>query len=135
MTTPFFVAVTGINQEALAKRRLTEKGFEVYFPIGKKIVRHARREETRIFPVFSRYVFVKCTQAWGAIREADGVIDILTNNLEPLEVKNEIIEEIKQREAHGAFDIIPVRPHKKKRWSKSFDILKNLLNPEALIQV
>lgn len=130
----YFVAVTGINQERLAQGRLEEKGFEVYFPVGKKVVRHARREETRIFPVFSRYIFVRSTELWGAILAADGVIDILLNNWQPMEVPAEIIEEIKTREAQGKFDIIPPK-RRQKKFYKSFEVLKNLLNPDAMIQV
>lgn len=127
MSDSFYVLVTGINQENLAKRHLANQGFEVYFPIGKKIVRHARRQEERIFPVFSRYIFVKCHEAWGAMRDADGVLDILTNNWQPIEVPAEIIEDIKIREATGDFDIIPPKK-KQKKWGRSFQVLKDLLN-------
>lgn len=135
MDSPYFVLVTGINQEQLARRRLKDQGFEVYFPVGKKIVKHARRQEERIFPVFSRYIFVKCHEAWGAMRDADGVLDILKNNWQPMEVPAWIIEDIKSREAKGDFDILPPVKSKKPRWSKSFEILKNLLDPDAMLKI
>ena len=135
MDNQYFVLVTGINQESLAKRHLKDQGFEVYFPMGRKIVRHARKQEERLFPVFSRYIFVKCHEAWGSMRDADGVMDILRNNWQPMEVPGWIIDDIKSREAKGEFDILPPSKSKRKRWAKSFEILKSLLNPDAAIQV
>lgn len=128
------VAVTGINREKLAQSRLTEKGFEVYYPIGKKTVRHARKEEIRTFPVFSRYVFVRSTQLWGGIIAAEGVLDILKNNWQPMEVPEEVIEDIKAREVSGQFDIISKRT-KRQKWSRSFAVLKSLLNIDPSVHV
>lgn len=133
----WFVCITGINQEHLALRGLASKGMEVYCPTGKRIIRHARRETKKLFPVFSRYIFVKFENyavACEPIRSTDGVLDILSNNWIPMEVPAWAIDDIKSREAKGEFDIIPTK-RKRERWSKSFEVLKNLLKPDAEIRV
>lgn len=133
----YFVLITGINQEGLALRGLKAKGFEVYCPIGKRVVKHARKQITKQFPVFSRYIFVSFedySQACDPIRSTDGVLDILSNNWQPVEVPLWVVEDIKKREAQGKFDIIPAKP-KQRKFYKSFAILKNLLNPDAAIQI
>jgi len=125
--------MTGINQEWLAEGGLAAKGFEVYVPKGKKIVSHARRKIEKTFPVFSRYIFVKFDASNGGysepIRSTDGIIDILRNNWEPVPVDPWVIEEIKIRENSGHFDQLAPATMKKQKWSKSFQVLKSLLNP------
>lgn len=138
MNQKFYVLITGINQENLAERGLRAKGFETYCPIGKRVVRHARKEIVKQFPLFSRYLFVKFNIAdpgySDPIRSTDGVMDILSNNWKPVEIPDWIIDDIKRREAEGKFDYIPAKV-KRPRWAKSFEILKSLLNPDAPIQV
>src|ERR1039457_5870742 len=107
---PWIVGYTGINQEALARRGINDSGFECYMPMGSKLVRHARKEEVRVFPVFSRYLFINfdpSPECLASVRSTDGIIDILTNNWIPMEVPEPIIEGIKELELIGFFDIKP----------------------------
>jgi transcriptional antiterminator RfaH len=131
------VVIVGINQEALALRGLISKGLDAYCPVGKRIIRHARKEIKKTFPVFSRYIFVRFhdySVASDPIRSTDGVLDILSNNWIPMEVPAWAIDDIKTREAKGEFDVLPSKV-KRPRWAKSFEILKNMLEPDAAIQV
>ena len=128
----WFVGYVGINQESLAKRGLIDQQFEVYLPVGTKLVRHARKEETRIFPVFSRYLFIKFNptpESLAAIRSTDGIIDILTNNWQPMSVPDIVIEGIKELEIKGFFDMKPQFVAKRKTWNRGFAILKAILEP------
>lgn len=131
------VCTTGINQEALANNGLKSKGIESYYPTGKRIVRHARQQKVKIFPVFSRYIFVKDNisnaECFNAILSTDGIISIMSNNWLPVIVSDEIIEEIRTRQLQGAFDIIPKHKPKKYKWSRSFQVLKELLNTDHTV--
>jgi len=132
MNNQWFVGYVGINQESLAKRGLLDKQFDVYLPMGSKLVRHARKEEVRVFPVFSRYLFIKfdpTPEGLAAVRSTDGIIDILTNNWQPMSVPDIIIEGIKELETNGFFNIKPTFQVKRKKWNRGFEILKAILNP------
>ena len=134
----WYACIVGINQESLAYQGLKSKGFDAYYPTGKRITRHARQEKIRIFPVFSRYIFVKfdIEKEWSEpIRSTDGVLDIISNNWIPMTIPEWCIEDIKQRELAGEFNQLPAARKKQPRWHKSFQVLKNLLNPEAVIHV
>ena len=132
------VCTTGINQEFIALHKLLADNFEAYLPTGKRQVRHARQEKIRIFPVFSRYIFVRFDAGEPGfitkVRCTDGILDILANNSRPVMVPEWAIDDIRQREAKGEFNIIP-KKKKPVRWSHGFEILKNLLNVGSPNQV
>ena len=131
----WFVGYTGINQEPLARRGLQDLEFECYLPMGSKLVRHARKEEVRVFPVFSRYLFIKfdpTPESLAAIRSTDGIIDILTNNWQPMSVPDIVIEGIKELELNGFFNVKPTFTVKPKKWNRGFAILKAILEPQAI---
>jgi len=90
MSKNWHVAITGINQEQLAIYGLRSKGLESYCPLGKRLVKHARQQTLRTFPVFSRYIFVKFNPLEPGysdpIRSTDGILDIICNNFMPVAV-------------------------------------------------
>ncbi len=126
--------IVGINQEFLAKFGLDAKGFETYCPIGQKMTRHGRQKIIKRFPVFSRYLFVKFDRNdphyARPIRSTDGVINIITNDWQPVSIEPWVIEDIQQREIAGEFDNLEPEKSKQPKWAKSFEVLKNLLNVE-----
>ena len=128
----WFCIITGINQELLAQRGLVKLGYETYLPRTRKIVKHARKIELKCYPLFSRYIFLATEQPyndWSApVRDTDGIEGIITNCWLPVEIPAWIIDEIKAREAAGTFDQKPPMVLRQRRWIKSFDKLKDLLN-------
>ena len=115
------VVMTNIKCEFRAKMGLQARGFAVYLPVEKRIVRHARRKEQRLFPLFRRYLFVafdiERDEWYEPIRTTDGVADLLcyprlpasrTRNADvqwiPLQVPNAQIEALRRKEAAGDFD-------------------------------
>ena len=113
------VVMTNIKCEFRAKMGLAAKGFPVYLPVEQRIVRHARRKEKRVFPLFRRYLFVafdiERDEWYEPIRSTDGVADLLcypripaTRNADaqwiPLQVPNAQIEALRRKEAAGDFD-------------------------------
>lgn len=125
----WFVLITGINQEFLAQKHLSIAGYLTYCPIGRKIVSHARRKEMRIFPVFSRYLFIKPNEdGFDAIHEVKGIIGIIRDDDGPIGIQQPIIESLMDREKNGDFDILPPPTIKKHSWQRSFTALKQLLH-------
>ncbi len=113
------VVMTNIKCEFRAKMGLQARGFAVYLPVEKRIVRHARRKEKRVFPLFRRYLFVafdiERDEWYEPIRSTDGVADLLcypripaTRNADaqwiPLQVPPAQIETLRRKEAAGDFD-------------------------------
>lgn len=133
----FYVFTCGINQEFIVENGFKAKGLEPFCLKGRKMVRHARKQMMRIFPVISRYVFVKLNDAedFQLAKSTDGVMNVLSNNGKPVAVPAYEIEELKRREIAGEFNVLPPTKKKKERPSKSFAILERLQNPQATIEV
>ena len=134
----WYVAYTGINQEIVAERELPEI-VTVYCPKGQKTVRHARRSEIRIFPLFSRYLFIGTESPYEdwcePVRSTNGIIDILINaHWLPLELPSEEIENLKRRELSGEF-VQRSKEKQKYKWQHGFEMLKQLLNPHEMATV
>ncbi|MGE3149126.1 MAG: transcription termination/antitermination protein NusG [Pseudorhodoplanes sp.] len=114
------VVMTGIKCEFRARLALGAKGFDVYLPVEKRIVRHARRKVVRLLPLFKRYLFVafdiERDEWYAPIRATDGVADLLCyprvvgegRNADthwiPLQVPDAQIAALRRKEAAGAFD-------------------------------
>src|ERR1700674_1287007 len=101
MLTCWFVVRTQSRAEEKAMQHLTNQGFAAYLPRYRRRVRHARRNEIVLRPLFPGYLFVhldpnRCR--WRSINGTVGVHEILANGDTPLAVLDRIIEEIKGRE-------------------------------------
>jgi hypothetical protein len=62
-------------------------------------------------------------------------LDFITNNWQPVAVDDDKIEEIKQSELAGEFDHKAPKRAEKQKWSRSFEILKRLLDPAQPVRV
>lgn len=97
----WILAVTKVNQEALAANNLKRQGYEPYWPRCKEI----KLTKTFIRPLFPRYMFVGVDQYWHSIRGTRGVSHIVTNGDGPQQVPDRIIKELKSREHHGLVNL------------------------------
>jgi transcriptional antiterminator RfaH len=82
-------------------QHLTNQGFTTYLPRYRRRVRHARRNEIVLRPLFPGYLFVNLDPErcrWRSINGTVGVREILTNGDTPLAVPDRIIDEIRARE-------------------------------------
>jgi transcriptional antiterminator RfaH len=110
MLTSWFVVRTQSRAEEKAMQHLTNQGFVVYLPRYRRRVRHARRNQIVLRPLFPGYLFVhldpeRCR--WRSINGTVGVREILTNGDTPLPVSDRIIDEIKSREDEtGAIKLV-----------------------------
>jgi transcriptional antiterminator RfaH len=107
----WFVVRTQPRAEEKAVRHLANQGFATYLPRYRRRVRHARRNEIVLRPLFPGYLFVELDPArcrWRSINGTVGVHEILTNGDVPLAVPEAIIAEIKLREDEtGAVKLAP----------------------------
>lgn len=97
----WFVVQTQPRAEAKAKRHLVNQGFTTYMPVYERRVRHARRTEMVLRPLFPGYLFVQLDpemHRWRSINGTVGVRQILTDGNAPRYVPDRIIEEIVARE-------------------------------------
>jgi len=65
------------RQEFIARHEFEQQGFEVYLPLERKLVRHARKMERVPRPFFSGYLFLHLAESecrWTAIRSTRGAM-------------------------------------------------------------
>jgi transcriptional antiterminator RfaH len=111
MRASWFVVQTQPNAESKAKRHLLNQGFTVYLPLYRRRVRHARRNEIVLRPLFPSYLFVQLDseqQRWRSINGTIGVRRILSDGDAPRYVPDKIIDEIVARQDEtGAVKLSP----------------------------
>lgn len=107
----WFVVQTQPRAEAKAKRHLSNQGFTAYLPVYRRRVRHARRTEMLLRPLFPGYLFVRLDpeqHRWRSINGTIGVRQILSDGDTPRYVSDQIIDEIIAREDEGgAVKLLP----------------------------
>jgi transcriptional antiterminator RfaH len=107
----WFVVQTQSRSEEKARHHLANQGFTIYLPRYRRRVRHARRIETVLRPLFPGYLFVQFDPEWTrwrAINGTVGVHHILTDGELPQRVPEAVVEEIKAREdACGVVTLLP----------------------------
>lgn len=108
-----FWAVVQVQPRAEDKARhhLANQGFTPYLPRYRRRVRHARRTESVLRPLFPGYLFVRLDPAksrWRSINGTVGVRRVLTDGDAPRRVPEHIIREIVAREDEsGAIVLLP----------------------------
>jgi transcriptional antiterminator RfaH len=99
--------------EAKAAANLDRQGYVTYLPRHRRWVRHARRREVALRPLFPRYLFVgidRSRMSWRPVRSTIGVAGIVCGGDEPTAVAPEVIDALRQRERDGGFDeLTPAR--------------------------
>ena len=111
MNVSWFVVRTQVRAEEKAARHLGNQGFEAYLPRYRRRVRHARRNDLLLRPLFPGYLFVHLDLGhcrWRSINGTIGVREILSQGDFPLAVPDRIIDEIRAREdADGVVKLAP----------------------------
>jgi transcriptional antiterminator RfaH len=91
----WFVAQTLQHREKLAQRHLRQQGFRNFFPRFRKTVRHARKLQDVVAPVFRGYMFVIFDaerDQWRSINGTLGVARLLTADSQPIPVPAGVVE-------------------------------------------
>ena len=120
----WLVVYTASRSEYLAWSQMRAAGFESYYPVYKR--RLHRIGSKHVFsPLFPRYVFVGMRPLWQVIHAFRGVAGFLLNDGMPMQISQQVIEDIKKRQARGEFD---EKPEPKRKIAKSFRELKKMLD-------
>ena len=119
----WYAVHTHAGAEATAVLHLERQGFSAYLPRYQKRRRHARKTEMVLAPLFPRYLFVWvdiAKQRWQAIHSTVGVRYLICGDTGPLQVPEEIVEELRQREDDkGLIDLVQQAPFHRARRSRS----------------
>ena len=94
-----------------ALENLRRQGYEAYLPRYRTQIRHARRLQTVLRPLFPRYLFAGIDRAamrWRPISTV-GVSDVVRGGDGPLPVAPEIVEALRAQEGAGALDALASR--------------------------
>ena len=96
----WYVVHTQPQVEARALWHLQRQGFECFLPRIRKLVRHARKVEAKLIPLFPRYLFVHFhldAVRWRAINGTRGVVHLLANGHSPLPVPQGVVETLRRQ--------------------------------------
>lgn len=109
----WYIVRTQTRAEERAVRHLNNQGFEAYLPRYSKQIRHARKTQTVLRPLFPGYVFVHIDtehQRWRAINGTVGVIELVQFGDGPKPISAAIIDAIREREdGEGVVSLAPDR--------------------------
>jgi transcriptional antiterminator RfaH len=103
----WYAVHTKPTREEAALGHLMRQGYATYLPRCRRIVRHARRRQIVLRPLFQRYLFVgidRARMAWRPVLSTFGVAGVVCGGGEPLPVSPEVIETLRWREEEGVFD-------------------------------
>lgn len=116
-TPPWYVVYTKVRQEQTACENLARQGYEVYMPRIKILKRSRGRQQTRLEPMFPRYIFLQpgsIAHSIASVRSTLGVMTIVRFGQEPAVLRPEVLHHIRDFEARQndarEADISPFQP-------------------------
>lgn len=107
----WYVTRTKCSAEHRAVWNLNNQGFTTYLPRYRKQIRHARKTQTVLRPLFPGYVFVRMDAEQprlSVINNTFGVIGLVQFGSEPQSIPAAMVEAIRSREDEtGAVSLAP----------------------------
>jgi transcriptional antiterminator RfaH len=103
----WYVVRSNVNCEQRAAKGLRAAGFQVFLPMRKVVIRHARKTQEVERPLFVRYLFVGLDLArhrWYPVRSTHGVESILGDGGVPHPVPDAEVRKIMRAQDAGLFD-------------------------------
>jgi len=97
----WYAVRTKTGQEERAVWNLGNQGFDAYLPRYRKRVRHARKTESALRPMFPGYVFVNldfAAQRWRSVGGTFGVIGFVQFGDAPAPLPQHVIDSLTSRE-------------------------------------
>ena len=91
------------RHERLAHAALSDAGLEVYLPLYRTFVSHARRRKAEVRPLFTRYIFARASDNPHLIRTSyrlHGVSGYAGKTFANSLVRDEVVELIRAKETH-----------------------------------
>ncbi|MEG3618521.1 transcription termination/antitermination NusG family protein [Magnetovibrio sp. PR-2] len=109
--TKWYVVRVKTSYEDRASWHLRNQDFKVYLPKYRKTVRHARKTQSVLRPVFPGYLFVNmdtASQPWRSINGTVGVLSLVQFGPHPQSIDGSIVDMIRRREdIDGVISIAP----------------------------
>lgn len=108
MKREWFAIRTKPNREHHARLEYERQGYLVYLPLIRKIVRHARRKEEVLRPLFPGYLFlhlVPSERHWETIGFTRNAIGPVRFGDKYVPVPDWVIDDIRARETKGAISL------------------------------
>lgn len=92
---------------------MQRQGYETYCPMLQKTIRHARKSQQVLRPLFPGYIFAGTTPdaQWRSMHSTVGVRRVLSFGERPCLLSNSFIDALRAREIDGAI-IKPTHPYK-----------------------
>ncbi|MBL4692235.1 MAG: hypothetical protein JKY92_02780 [Magnetovibrio sp.] len=106
----WFVVRSKTGAESRVEWHLNNQGFDVYLPQYQKEIRHARKTQIVLRPVFPGYLFVSLDveqQRWRAINGTMGVIGLVQFGERPSAVSDDVVNILRSKEVGGLVNIAP----------------------------
>jgi len=96
---PWYVIRTKPHQERLAHLHLSRLCEDTFLPLIEQNVKIWRQEKTVVEPLFPGYLFARfdLEEHYRAVKFARGVLHIVEFGFKPAEIKDDLIDAIKQR--------------------------------------
>ncbi len=113
MTLKWFVIRTKPHREMNARLQYERQQYEVYLPIIRTVVRHARSKKEVLRPFFPGYLFLRLdpeTCDWISICSTYDVAGPIRFGDEYVPVPDWVIDDLKAREIDGVICLQPVSP-------------------------
>ncbi len=110
---PWIVLSTQPHRERFAVENIQNQNLEVYCPLIRRRIRHARKAMDVMRPLFPGYLFVAVDpdrDAWRFLLSTFGVRSVVRVGDRPSTLDNQLIEGLRQREVNGAI-VKPVSPY------------------------
>ncbi|MEW6259513.1 MAG: transcriptional activator RfaH [Thermodesulfobacteriota bacterium] len=109
----WFVIRTKSHREMNAKLHYERQGYEVYLPVIRKVVRHARSKAEVLRPFFPGYLFLRLEPEfcdWIAIASTYDAIGPVRFGDQYVPLPDWVIEDLKAREIDGTICLDRVQP-------------------------
>jgi transcription elongation factor/antiterminator RfaH len=91
----WYVVATQPGREQVANRHLRNQHFEVFLPLRKKSIRHARKMTDRLAPLFPGYLFIQLDPSeahWRPVNGTYGVKHMISGENRPLALPAGFVE-------------------------------------------
>lgn len=103
---------THAHRERAAEENLRRQGYATYCPVIQKSVRHARKSQLVLRPLFPGYIFagVAPDASWKTMHSTIGVRRVICNGERPCILGSDFVAALRARELGGVI-VKPVHPY------------------------